>query len=348
MHASPRGSLSFVKVPWSRTRHRCRLRCPISTPRRFCPRRSCHSEESDDRSVPDSSSPRLVIRAIARTCTPISSTSIGWSRTSFATSGSKDAAIEGTVVGTNMVLPSTRLYARHFEFRTNFVATSPRTATAPTSDTHTQIRKWSFGTNFTRYNDYEAWNVSPEATELREELAARANEPYRGRSPRHTSSRRASLRLPAAWSDRAATPRRSGLFPPPPADPPVAAAREPSPAQRWLAETPVITEIMDVDDEPAVDYTEADPRAHGCMGQRMDQPGLFRSCPAPPPITAPPASDPYTCVLRSVPQQLSQLDRFPVMTRAEHPSTTSGTTRPTPRPRGTTTTSRFWLRISEP
>ena len=78
----------------------------------------------------------------------------------------------------------------------------------------TQIRKWHFGTNFTRYYDYEAWDVSPEAAELREELAARANEPYRGRSPRHTSSRRASSRVPAAWSDRAATPRRSGLFPP--------------------------------------------------------------------------------------------------------------------------------------
>ena len=356
MHASPRGSLSFVKVPWSRTRHRCRLRCPISTPRRFCPRRSCHSEESDDRSVPDSSSPRLVIRAIARTCTPISSTinehwvvpdiichkwfqgccdrgDRCWNQHGFTF----DAALRQALRVQNQLRGDEPPYSYSSHFR------------------HTQIRKWSFGTNFTRYNDYEAWNVSPEATELREELAARANEPYRGRSPRHTSSRRASLRLPAAWSDRAATPRRSGLFPPPPADPPVAAAREPSPAQRWLAETPVITEIMDVDDEPAVDYTEADPRAHGCMGQRMDQPGLFRSCPAPPPITAPPASDPYTCVLRSVPQQLSQLDRFPVMTRAEHPSTTSGTTRLTPRspcsasrPRGTTTTSRFWLRISEP
>ena len=48
--------------------------------------------------------------------------------------------------------------------------------------------------------------MSPAAAELREELAARANEPYRGR--------RASSRVPAAWSDRAATPRRSGLFPP--------------------------------------------------------------------------------------------------------------------------------------
>ena len=47
MHASPRGSPSFVKVPWSRTRHRCRLRCSRSTPRRSCPRRSCHSEESN-------------------------------------------------------------------------------------------------------------------------------------------------------------------------------------------------------------------------------------------------------------------------------------------------------------
>ena len=164
---------------------------------------------------------------------------------------------------------------------------------------HTQIRKWHFGTNFTRYYDYEAWNVSPEADALREELAARDNEPYRGRSPRHTSSRRSSSRVPAAWSDRAKTPRRSGLFPPAESSFPSAPsssthrksffqvhtdtdseasapsfgagarpafrpgdgaglthrfqllARDPSPAQRWLAGTPVITEIMDGDDEHA-------------------------------------------------------------------------------------------------
>ena len=79
---------------------------------------------------------------------------------------------------------------------------------------HTPIRKWHFGTNFTRYYDYEAWNRSPEAEQVRAELSARANEPYRGRSPRHTSPRRYSSRVPASWSDGASTPRRSGLFPP--------------------------------------------------------------------------------------------------------------------------------------
>ena len=44
----------------------------------------------------------------------------------------------------------------------------------------TQIRKWRFGTNFTRYYDYEAWNASPDAAALREELASQGGATQRG------------------------------------------------------------------------------------------------------------------------------------------------------------------------
>ena len=78
----------------------------------------------------------------------------------------------------------------------------------------TQIRKWRFGTNFTRYYDYEAWNSSQDAAALHEELTNQAGSTQRSRSPKHASSRRSSSRGPVSWTDRVQTPRRSGLFPP--------------------------------------------------------------------------------------------------------------------------------------